>query len=64
VPSAREKVLSKEAFADVLFVEPSLPSATLGKDVTECFSGHSAKLSIPVVHIGGLRAGNHGQSHP
>jgi hypothetical protein len=39
LPSAREKVLGKEAFADVLFVEPSLPSATLGKDFAECFSG-------------------------
>jgi hypothetical protein len=39
VPSAREKVLGKEAFADVLFVEPSLSSATLGKDFVECFSG-------------------------
>jgi hypothetical protein len=26
LPSAREKVLGKEVFADVLFVEPSLPS--------------------------------------
>jgi hypothetical protein len=55
VPSAREKVLDKEVFADVLFVEPSLPSATLGKDFAECFSGfaecfrHSAKRPIPVV---------------
>jgi hypothetical protein len=31
LPSAREKVLGKEGFADALFVEPSLPSATLGK---------------------------------
>ena len=37
MPSAREKILVKEAFADVLFAEPSLPSPTLGKDVTECF---------------------------
>jgi hypothetical protein len=49
VPSAREKVLGKKAFADVLFAEPFLPSATLGKDVAEYFSGfaecfrHSAK---------------------
>jgi hypothetical protein len=55
VPSAREKVLGKEGFADVLCVEPSLPSATLGKVFAECFSGfaecfrHSAKPSIPVV---------------
>jgi hypothetical protein len=37
VPSAREKVLGKEGFADVLFAEPSLPSATLGKACAECF---------------------------
>jgi hypothetical protein len=55
LPSAREKVLGKEAFADVLFVEPSLPSATLGKAFAECFwgfaecFGHSAKRPFPVV---------------
>jgi hypothetical protein len=55
LPSAREKVLGKDAFADVLFAEPSLPSTTLGKDFAECFSGfadcfrHSAKHPIPVV---------------
>jgi hypothetical protein len=58
VPSAREKVLVKEAFANVLFAEPSLPSATLGKACAECFSSfadcfrHSAKRSIPVVKPG------------
>jgi hypothetical protein len=30
LPSAREKVLDKEGFADALYVEPSLPSVTLG----------------------------------
>jgi hypothetical protein len=35
LPSAREKVLDKEGFADALCAEPSLPSATLGK--AECF---------------------------
>jgi hypothetical protein len=55
MPSAREQVLGKEAFADVLFAEPSLSSATLGKDFVECFLGfaecfrHSAKHPIPVV---------------
>jgi hypothetical protein len=55
VPSARKKVLDKEGFADVLFVEPYLPSATLGKACAECFSGfdeyfrHSTKKPIPVV---------------
>jgi hypothetical protein len=55
VSSAQEKVLGKEGFADALFAEPSLPSATLGKACAECFSGfaecfrHSAKRSIPVV---------------
>jgi hypothetical protein len=47
--------LLSEAFADVLFIEPSLPSATVGKDFSECFSGfaewfkHSTKHLIPVV---------------
>jgi hypothetical protein len=37
LPSAREKVLGKEGFADALCAEPYLPSATLGKGFTECF---------------------------
>jgi hypothetical protein len=37
LPSAREKVLGKEGFADALCAEPSLPSATLGKVFAECF---------------------------
>jgi hypothetical protein len=37
--SPREKVLGKEGFADVLFAEPYLPSATLGKVFAECFWG-------------------------
>jgi hypothetical protein len=37
LPSAREKVLSKEGFADALCAEPFLPSATLGKAFAECF---------------------------
>jgi hypothetical protein len=53
--SPREKVLGKEGFADVLFAEPYLPSATLGKVFAECFwgfaecFGHSAKRPFPVV---------------
>jgi hypothetical protein len=56
VPSAREKLLGKEDFADVLFAESFLPSATLGKDFTECFLGfiecfsHSTKRPIPIVN--------------
>jgi hypothetical protein len=55
LPSAREKVLGKDGFADALYAEPSLPSATLGKAFAECFKGfakcfsHSAKPSVPVV---------------
>jgi hypothetical protein len=55
LPSAREKVLGKEGFADALFAEPSLPSVTLGKAFAECFYGfaecfgHSAKRPFPVV---------------
>jgi hypothetical protein len=37
LPSAREKALGKEGFADALFVEPSLPSVTLGEAFAECF---------------------------
>jgi hypothetical protein len=37
LPSAREKVLGKEVFADALFAEPSLPSVTLDKTFAECF---------------------------
>jgi hypothetical protein len=48
LPSAREKVLGKEGFADALFAEPSLPSVTLDKAFAECF-GHSAKRPFPVV---------------
>jgi hypothetical protein len=50
LPSAREKVLGKDGFTDALYVEPSLPSATLGKEFAECFR-HSAKPSIPVVVV-------------
>jgi hypothetical protein len=39
LPSAREKVLGKDGFTDVLCAEPRLPSATLGKVFVECFSG-------------------------
>jgi hypothetical protein len=37
LPSAREKMLGKEGFADALYAEPSLASATLGKVFAECF---------------------------
>jgi hypothetical protein len=37
LPSAREKVLGKDGFADALYAEPYLPSATLGKAFAECF---------------------------
>jgi hypothetical protein len=37
LPSAREKVLGKDDFADTLYVKPSLPSETLGKAFAECF---------------------------
>jgi hypothetical protein len=53
LPSARQKVLGKEA--DVQFAERSLPSVTLGKVFAECFLGfaeclrHSAKELCPVV---------------
>jgi hypothetical protein len=37
LPSAREKVLGKEGFADALYAESSLLSVTLGKAFAECF---------------------------
>jgi hypothetical protein len=45
MPSARQKVLDKDAVANVQFAERSLPSVTLGKDFTECFSGSSTRQS-------------------
>jgi hypothetical protein len=55
LPSARQKVLGKEAVADVQFAERSLPSVTLGKAFAECKIAfavclrHTAKELIPVV---------------
>jgi hypothetical protein len=55
LPSARQKALGKDIFADEIFAECSLPSATLGKGFAECNSGfaeclgHSAKPLNPVV---------------
>jgi hypothetical protein len=37
LPSAREKVLGKEGFADAMYGEPSLLRATIGKAFAECF---------------------------
>ena len=36
LPSARNKALGKEAFADDFFAESSLPSAALSKAFAEC----------------------------
>jgi hypothetical protein len=53
--SARQKVLGKEAVADVQFAERSLPSVTLGKAFAECKIAfvecprHSVKELCPVV---------------
>jgi hypothetical protein len=55
LPSARQKVLGKEAGADVQFAERSLPSVTLGKAFAECKIAfaeclrHSTKELCPVV---------------
>jgi hypothetical protein len=57
LPSARQKVLGKEAVADVQFAERSLPSVTLGKAFAECKIAfavcleHTAKKLIPVVSL-------------
>jgi hypothetical protein len=37
LPSAREKVLDKDGFADALYAEPFLPIATLSKAFAEYF---------------------------
>ena len=56
LPSARQKTLGKDVFADSFFAECSLPSATLGKAFAECKLGfaecplHSAKPVSPVVN--------------
>jgi hypothetical protein len=58
LPSARQKVLGKEAVADVQFAERSLPSVTLGKGFAECTIAfavclrHTEKTLIPVVRPG------------
>jgi hypothetical protein len=55
LPSAQQKVLGKEAVADVQFAERPLPSVTLGKVFAECKIAfaeclrHSAKELCPVV---------------
>jgi hypothetical protein len=55
LPSARQKALDKDLFANRFFAERSLPSATLGKAFAECKKvfaeclGHSAKKVNPVV---------------
>jgi hypothetical protein len=56
LPSARQKVLGKEAVADVQFVERSLPSVVLGKAFVECKIAfaeclrHTTKELISVVY--------------
>jgi hypothetical protein len=56
LPSARQKTLGKEAFADPFFAVSSLPSATLGKVFAECLCcfaecvRHSTNEASPVVH--------------
>jgi hypothetical protein len=55
LPSARQKVLGKDAVADVQFADRSLPSVTLGKAFAECKIAfalclrHTAKELISVV---------------
>jgi hypothetical protein len=57
LPSARQKALGKDVFADEIFAEYPLPSVTLGKAFAECNLGfaesprHSAKPLNPVVSI-------------
>jgi hypothetical protein len=57
LPSARQKALGKDVFADEIAAECPLPSVTLGKAFAECNRGfaeclgHSAKPLNPVVQI-------------
>jgi hypothetical protein len=57
LPSARQKTLGKEVFADEFFAVYSLPSMAFGKAFAECIygfvecPGHSAKRLIPVVNV-------------
>ena len=57
LPSARQKTLGKDVFADSFFAECSLPSAALGKAFAECKLGfaecpwHSANSLSPVVIV-------------
>jgi hypothetical protein len=54
----KQKILGKEAVADVQFVERSLPSVTLGKAFAECkivfaecLRRSAKKLSPVVIHM-------------
>jgi hypothetical protein len=55
LPSARQKALGKDIFADKIAAECRLPSVTLGKGFAECnrvfaeCSRYSAKPLIPIV---------------
>jgi hypothetical protein len=42
--ACRYKVLGKKVISDKLFIEPSLPSGTLGKGFDECFRGFAEAL--------------------
>jgi len=48
LPSARQKTLDKDAFADAFFAEWSLPSAALGKAFAECSTRQRASGKKPV----------------
>jgi hypothetical protein len=57
LPSARQKALGKDVFADEIFAECPLPSVTLDKAFAECNRGfaecprQSAKPLNPVVYV-------------
>jgi hypothetical protein len=52
LPSARQKVLGKEAITDVQFAERSLPSVTLGKGVVS--GSDSAHFSRWITYMHGM----------
>ena len=57
LPSARQKTLGKDVFAESFFTKCNSPSVTLGEQFAECFMpfaeclGHSANSTSPVVFV-------------
>jgi hypothetical protein len=63
LPSARQKVLGKEAIADVQFAERSLSSVTLGKRFAECKIAFAVCLRHTTKELISVVIGSH-QNYP